>query len=225
MTYEYSDQNAQIYAFPIAPLDCNASILICRKTGEAAVVDPGGDIPEMLELLDKNSAVLTWILHTHAHFDHCMSIDVIAEERKNTIQNIALHPEDFFWYENAEMMAGRFGFHLSPDRAVPEINHKLKDDEKLKVGEIEIQVIHTPGHSAGSVCFYLEKFSILIAGDTLFQGSIGRTDLEGGSFDAISSSIKNKLYTLPDSTIVITGHGPTTTIGMEKKSNAYVRIS
>jgi glyoxylase-like metal-dependent hydrolase (beta-lactamase superfamily II) len=114
---------------------------------------------------------------------------------------------------------------MSSKRITPVINHELFDGENLKVGEIAIQVIHTPGHSAGSVCFYLEKYKILIAGDTLFQGSIGRTDLEGGSFEILSASIRHKLYTLPDDTIVITGHGPATTIGTEKKTNAFVRVS
>jgi len=225
LTFEYSDDSAYLCSFPIAPLDCNATVVVCRNTGKAAVIDPGGDIPELLEVINAENAVLTEILLTHAHFDHCMSIDIITEERKNSIQNIMLHQDDFTWYENIPLMAGRFGVQISNEKKFPEITQNLSDGDELTIGNIHVKVIHTPGHSAGSVCFYLKDLNVLIAGDTLFQGSIGRTDLPGGSFEIISDSIRNKLYLLPEQTAVITGHGPATSIGIEKKSNAFVRMS
>ena len=204
-------------SFPVGPLQCNCSIIGCKETGEAAVVDPGGDVDNILALCKKYGLKVKYLLHTHAHFDHILGSRAMQEA---TAAAICLHKEDEFLYENLAKQCAMFG--VKSDQVLP-VNHYLEDNEEIKVGNIITSVIHTPGHTPGSTCFRVaEDESVLFSGDTLFNGSIGRTDLWGGSFDEIIKSIKGKLLNLDDSTRVVPGHGSDTSIWQEKKRNPYL---
>ncbi len=192
--------------------------MLAKKTKEAAVIDPGGDVEKILELLKEHDFQVKYLLHTHAHFDHIFGSSQLKEA---TGAKICLHEKDKWLYENLPMQCGLFGFSAEKPTAV---DHYLNDEEQIKIGELKTQVLHTPGHTPGSLCFNLaDKDSVLFAGDTLFHRSIGRTDLWGGSFDDIIDSIRNRLFTLDDSTRVITGHGESTDIWSEKKENPFLQ--
>ena len=204
-------------SFPVGPLQCNCSIIACPETKEAAVIDPGGDAERIIEFCREKGYVIKHLLHTHAHFDHVVGARAIKEK---TGAAICLHKEDQWLYDNLDKQGRLFGF--SFDAVLP-IDHYLEDEEEISVGKMKTKVLHTPGHTPGSTCFSLtEKESILFAGDTLFQGSIGRTDLWGGSFEQIIKSIKTRLFALDDSTEVISGHGPSTSIWSERRENPFV---
>jgi glyoxylase-like metal-dependent hydrolase (beta-lactamase superfamily II) len=206
-----------ITTFPAGPLQCNCSIIACPETKQAAVIDPGGDVEEILRILQENGLTVKYLLHTHAHFDHILGSRQLKEK---TGAQICLHKGDDWLYENLGMQCGLFGF--KSDEPLP-VDVHLNDDEELKIGNIKTRVIHTPGHTPGSLCFEMgTQDNLLYSGDTLFQQGIGRTDLWGGNFDDIVKSIKGKLFRLDDSTKVVPGHGPTTTIHQEKKLNPFV---
>jgi hydroxyacylglutathione hydrolase len=206
-----------VESFPVGPLGCNCSIVGCTDTKEAIVVDPGGDVDDIISRLEKHGLKVKFLLHTHAHFDHIMGS---KDMREKTGALICLNKEDQFLYDKLTMQAGMFG--LPAEDPLP-VDKFFEDEEHFQVGSIKARVLHTPGHTPGSCCFSLaETDSILFSGDTLFQRSIGRTDLWGGSYEQIIDSIKDRLFTLDDSTRVIAGHGPDTDIWSEKKKNPYV---
>ena len=206
-----------VESFPVGPLQCNCSIVGCKETGEAAVIDPGGDVEIIIAALKKHNLTAKYLLHTHAHFDHIIGSKAMKEK---TGALICLSQEDEFLDEKLTMQAGRFGFEAEDPLPV---DHYLEHEEEVKIGKQKASVIHTPGHTPGSTCFCMQdNESVLFAGDTLFQRSIGRTDLWGGSFEQIIDSIKNRLFTLDDSTRVVTGHGPDTDIWTERKQNPFV---
>lgn len=207
-----------IASFPVGMLQCNCSIIACSETKEALIVDPGGDAPRILDYLKEHDLKARYLLHTHAHFDH---IGATREVKAATGAQILLHPGDRFLYDNVQMQGQMFGMKLEP--TVP-VDQNLEDEMTLNFGNHKSITLHTPGHTPGSACFYLsDGGSFLFAGDTLFEGSIGRTDLWGGSYPDIIRSIKERLLTLDDSTTVYTGHGPQTTIWQEKKHNPFLR--
>lgn len=206
-----------VKTFPVGPLQCNCSIIACPETKEAAVIDPGGDAQQIISLCEKEGFTIKYLLHTHAHFDHFVGA---REVKEKTGAKICLHKEDQWLYDNLDKQGRMFGF--SFDTPLP-IDHFLNDEEEISIGKLKTKVIYTPGHTPGSSCFSLaEKDSVLFAGDTLFEGSIGRTDLWGGSFEQIIKSIKGRLFELDDSTEVITGHGPSTSIWAERNNNPFV---
>ena len=179
------------------------------------VIDPGGNADQILGLITELNLKVVAIIHTHAHLDHILA----AGEIKNaTGAPIYLHKDDQFLWDIVEEQCARFGV---PPVKLPNPDHYLQDDQDL--GCCGGVAIHTPGHTPGSISFYFEEYKTLIAGDTLFQGSIGRTDLPGGNFDQIISSIKERIYSLDDEAVVVTGHGPNTSIGHEKMANGFVR--
>ena len=204
-----------IRTFPVGPLQCNCSIIGDRLSSKALVVDPGGDADQILGLLNELNLTVVGIIHTHAHLDHILASGVIKEA---TGAPIYLHEGDKFLWDMVGQQCVMFGV---PPVTLPEPDHFMEDDQALNCcGGV---AIHTPGHTPGSISFWFEEYKTLIAGDTLFQGSIGRTDLPGGNFDQIITSIKERIYTLDDDAIVITGHGPNTAIGSEKTGNSFVR--
>lgn len=206
-----------VECFPVGPLQCNCSIIACRETGEAAVVDPGGNPEKILAVAQANNLQVKYLLHTHAHFDHIAGARALKEA---TGAEILLHKGDQWLYDNLAKQGSLFGFHFDDPHPV---DRYLEDEEEIAVGQVKSRVLHTPGHTPGSLCFALEdKESILLSGDTLFFRSIGRTDLWGGSFEQIIASITNRLFTLDDSTRVIPGHGPDTDIWSEKKENPFI---
>lgn len=204
-----------IRTFPVGPLQCNCSIIGDRLSSKALVVDPGGDAEQILGLLNELNLTVVGIIHTHAHLDHILASGVIKEA---TGAPIYLHEGDKFLWDMVGQQCVMFGV---PPVTLPEPDHFMEDDQALDCcGGV---AIHTPGHTPGSISFWFEEYKTLIAGDTLFQGSIGRTDLPGGNFDQIITSIKERIYTLDDDAIVVTGHGPNTAIGSEKTGNSFVR--
>ena len=210
-----SAERHSVTTFPVGPLQCNCTIIGDRITKRALVVDPGGDAGKILALLEQAQLKVVAIIHTHAHLDHILAA---GEIKAATGAPIYLHEGDQFLWDMVEEQCHRFGV---PSVTLPDPDFYLRDDHDLNCcGGV---AIHTPGHTPGSTSFWFEESKTLIAGDTLFQGSIGRTDLPGGNFEQIISSIKERLYTLDDEATVITGHGPNTSIGREKTNNGFVR--
>jgi hydroxyacylglutathione hydrolase len=205
-------------SFAVPPLDCNCSIIGDPITKQAIVVDPGGDSARILKELQECNLTVAYIVHTHAHFDHFLAS---GEMKQATGAPLWLHKADKALWENLELQCQVFGVPYTP---APPPDRWLKDDEELTLGEVKGLALHTPGHTPGSMCFHFPAAHMVIAGDTLFRGSIGRTDLWGGDAQAIEQSIKNRLYRLDEGTRVITGHGPETRIGDELRFNLYVRL-
>lgn len=207
--------NLIIKKLEVGPIMANCYILGCESTKQAAVIDPGDDADRILMELAKSELKVKYLINTHGHFDH-----VSANKRmKNaTGAQIAIHPEDEPMFNELSRSAQMFG--LSSENSPPADIH-LNDGDEISFGEITLKVIHTPGHSKGGISLYTKGH--LFAGDTLFAGSIGRTDLAGGDYDTLISSIKEKLLILDEETIVYTGHGPETTIGNEKRMNPFLR--
>lgn len=202
-------------SFPVGPLQCNCSIVGDPVTGKAIVIDPGGDAERILAILQEAGLALVAIVHTHAHLDHILAAGVLKEA---TGAEIRLHESDRFLWDSAEMQCRAFGVPYVP---LPPPDAGLEHDEPLPCcGGV---VSHTPGHTPGSVSFVFAGHKLLVAGDTLFRRSIGRTDLPGGDFRQIARSIIERLYVLDEDTRVITGHGPETTIGEEVRENPFVR--
>lgn len=198
----------------VGPLETNCYVVYCQDSLECAVVDPGADADRIFQLIARKSLKPALILNTHGHIDHIGANKNIKEK-----YNIPLyiHSADSPMLENVQQseMAIFLGAMDSPSP-----DHLLNDGDKIKIGKSFLQVIHTPGHSPGSVSFLGDGF--LLSGDTLFFGGVGRTDLPGGSWEDMESSIKNKILTMPDEMIVLPGHGPFTTVGQEKRANPFI---
>jgi hydroxyacylglutathione hydrolase len=211
--------------FPVGVLGCNCTILACAETKQAVVIDPGDDAGDILAELAREGLTAVKLLHTHAHFDHVMGTADVAAA---TGAEVLLHRDDRWLYDRTLMQIEMFGVRRGdgqPWRPPPPPTRELAGNEVLAFGRREARVLHTPGHTPGSACFYVEapaEAPLLLAGDTLFAGSIGRTDLWGGSLPALRLSIRERLFTLPERTLVIPGHGPTTTIGAERATNPFV---
>jgi glyoxylase-like metal-dependent hydrolase (beta-lactamase superfamily II) len=204
-------------SFPVPPLGCNCSIIGDPATRKAIVVDPGGDSERILKEVEALGLAVAHIVHTHAHFDHFLAS---GQMKAATGAPLWLHKADQRLWDNLEMQCRLFGIPYAP---VPPPDRWITDDEALSLGGITGVALHTPGHTPGSTCFHFQDAGMVIAGDTLFRESIGRTDLWGGDAQAIERSIKDRLYTLDEDTRVITGHGPETKIGHELRFNAFVR--
>ena len=202
-------------SFPVGPLQCNCSIIGDSVSGKALVVDPGGDAELILQKLEQHKLTVVQIIHTHAHLDHILAAGVIREK---TGAPIYLHEEDKVLWDMVEQQCASFGV---PVVKLPDPDHWIKDDAALEC--CHGVAMHTPGHTPGSVCFWFEHLKLLIAGDTLFKRSIGRTDFPGGDYETIERSIKQRLYVLDDEATVITGHGDSTILGEEKQQNMFVR--
>lgn len=203
---------------PVGMLACNCSVLGDEKTGEAVVIDPGDEIERVQEILRRHGLRARLIVATHAHIDHVGGIEAL---KRATGAAVLMNESDLPLYQNLALQAAWLG--VAPPAAV-EVDQFLKDGDRLTCGGHFLEVLHTPGHSPGSLCLHLPgTTSTIFSGDTLFQSSIGRTDLWGGSFDEIIRSIKNTLLQFPDTTRVFPGHGPATTIGEEREANPFLR--
>ena len=203
--------------FPVPPLGCNCSIIGDPVTRKAIVVDPGGAHERILQDVRDLGLTVVSILHTHAHFDHFLAS---GEMKKATGATLCLHPDDRELWNILELQCRMFGVPYVP---VPPPDYWLQDEEKVILGGVEAVALHTPGHTPGSMCFHFAAEKLVLAGDTLFQGGIGRTDLWGGDYSAIERSIRERLFSLAEDTRVITGHGAETQIGFEKEYNQFVR--
>jgi hydroxyacylglutathione hydrolase len=206
-----------VESFPVGPLACNCSIVADPDTKQAIVIDPGDEPDRVLEVLSRNSLVPVALVHTHAHLDH---VGVSARLARVTGAPILMHEGDAPLYEHLEDQARLFGFTMEPPAMVDRF---LSHGDRVICGSGALEVLHTPGHTSGSLCFRMEgDTAILFSGDTLFRRSIGRTDLWGGSTPQILSSIKERLLTLPGGLLVLPGHGETTTIAEEARHNPFV---
>ncbi|MFO1518841.1 MAG: MBL fold metallo-hydrolase [bacterium] len=211
-----------IEVLPVGAFQCNCVILGDPQTKAAIVIDPGDQVEEILERVRHHGFQVKLILHTHTHIDH---IGGTTELQKQTNGRVLLHQEDLFLYENMPMQGAYLG--LPPTKVMTPVppDEFLKDGQAIVAGPLEGEVLHTPGHTPGSCGFYFPKLheaGILIPGDTLFAGSIGRTDLWKGDYAQEIASIKKKYLTLPDEVVVIPGHGPETSIGIERHHNPFL---
>lgn len=203
--------------FPVGPLQCNCSVIGDEATRDAMVIDPGDDIADVLAIIQKHNLKVKQIVITHAHIDH---VGGAMKLRHATGAPILLNEHDYALLKMLDVQAAWLGMR-SPGEV--EIDRSVGDADKVEAGPLVASVIHTPGHTEGSICLYFPAEQKLIAGDTLFAGSIGRTDLPGGSFDKIIRSLREKVLALPDETVVVPGHGPLTTIGDERESNPFLK--
>jgi hydroxyacylglutathione hydrolase len=203
-------------SFPVGPLQCNCTVLGDTETGTGYIFDPGGDADRIMESVTDLGLKIIGIVHTHAHLDHFLAA---GEIRRQTGAPIWLHRSDEFLWSSLEQQCQAFGVPYTPQ---PDPDHWLEHEEDLSCGGI---CIHTPGHTPGSSSFYFEDAGLLIAGDTLFLGSVGRTVFPGGDMNALKHSIQQRLYKLDESALVVTGHGPETSIGQEMRQNSFVRAA
>ncbi|HEV3316613.1 MAG TPA: MBL fold metallo-hydrolase [Candidatus Angelobacter sp.] len=203
--------------FPVGPLQCNCSVIGDEQTHEAMVIDPGDQVDEILTILVQQNLKLTQIVVTHAHIDH---IGGAMKLKAATGAPILMNQDDHALLKLLDVQATWLGMQ-SPGPV--QVDDAVSNGRILKIGSISANVIHTPGHTEGSICLYFPEEKRLIAGDTLFAGSIGRTDLPGGSFEKIMSSLHSRVMALPDDTDVIPGHGPATTIGQERETNPFLQ--
>jgi glyoxylase-like metal-dependent hydrolase (beta-lactamase superfamily II) len=203
--------------FPVGPLACNCTILGDREAGEAIVIDPGDEVGRIYRRLEDLGLKLKQILVTHAHIDH---VGGALKLKGLTGAPILLNENDLPLLKMMDQQASWLGV-ATPETAPPDEN--LADGMRVGLENYPAQVIYTPGHTQGSVCLHFAALKLLVAGDTLFEGSIGRTDLPGGNYGQIIDSIQSRLLSLPDETRVLTGHGPATTIGTERRSNPFLR--
>jgi glyoxylase-like metal-dependent hydrolase (beta-lactamase superfamily II) len=203
--------------FPVGPLACNCTILGDEEAGEAIVIDPGDEVSRIHRRLTALGLKLKQILVTHAHIDH---VGGALRLKRLTGAPILLNENDLPLLKMMAMQAGWLGLE-TPETAAPDAS--LDDGQRVGLEHYPAQVIQTPGHTQGSICLHFAPLKMVIAGDTLFAGSIGRTDLPGGNSRQIIDSIETRLLALPDDTKVLPGHGPATTIGQERASNPFLR--
>lgn len=205
---------------PVTPYQQNCTVVKCEATGRAAIVDPGGDVERIMAAVEKMGATVEKILLTHGHMDHCAASDILRQQLKVPIEG----PEagDRFWIERLPEWCQMSGF---PHADAFEPDRWLQDGDTVTVGEAELQVLHCPGHTPGHVVFFYAPQQVAWVGDVIFAGSIGRTDFPMGNHDQLIDAIRNKLFKLGDDVTFIPGHGPTSTLGAERRSNPFVADS
>src|SRR5512140_1093848 len=202
---------------PVGPLQCNCSVIGDDATHEAMVIDPGDDIEDVLAIIRKHNLKVKQIVITHAHIDH---VGGAMKLRAATGAPILLNQNDYALLKVLDVQAAWIGV---PTPGKVEIDRSVTTGETVSAGSHTANILQTPGHTEGSICLYFEAEKKLIAGDTLFAGSIGRTDLPGGSYQKIMDSLHTSVLALPDDTIVIPGHGEMTTIGREREINPFLQ--
>lgn len=204
----------QITRLVVGPLQVNCYIVSDERTKEALVIDPGDDGQKVLAAIRDKGLAVRYIVNTHAHFDHVGANKLIKEA---TGAPILIHQEDDALLGNTAGQARMFGMTVP---ASPKADRHVKHGDVIKAGAVELKVLHTPGHSAGGICLLGD--GVVFTGDALFAGSIGRTDLMGGDLMTLIGSVKEQLMTLPDDTVVLSGHGPDSTIGEERRENPFL---
>ncbi|MFZ9871666.1 MAG: MBL fold metallo-hydrolase [Steroidobacteraceae bacterium] len=202
---------------PVTAFQQNCSVIWCEKTRRAAIVDPGGDLDRVLQVIETHGLTLEKILITHAHLDHAGATAELA--RRYSLPIEGPHPGDQFWIEQMPAQAKMFGFPPS-EAFVP--TRWLQQGDRVTVGELELEVRHCPGHTPGHVVFFHAPSRFAIVGDVLFAGSIGRTDFPRGNHADLIRSIRENLFPLGDEVTFLPGHGPTSTFGAERRSNPFV---
>lgn len=199
----------------VGALETNCYLVYCTESLECAIVDPGAEAQKIFHLITKKSLNPVVLLNTHGHIDH---IGANKDIKGKFNIPLCIHALDKSMLENVQQL--ELSFFLGAKES-PSPDKYLEDGDMVKLGKSSLQVIHTPGHSPGSVSFLGDGF--ILSGDTLFYGGVGRADLPGGSWDELERSIKNKILTLPDETIVLPGHGPTTSVGQERNLNPFIK--
>jgi len=200
----------------------NSFVVSCEDTGEAILIDPGDAVEELIEKVRSQKAKVTRILLTHAHLDH---VSGVARAKREFNVPVSLHKEDLFLYNGVVEQGRMFGLRIEPQ---PPIDHFYEPNERITFGAYVVDVRHTPGHCPGGVCLAIGRLNApadereLFVGDTLFAGSIGRTDLPGGNLETLLNSIRQQLLVYPETTIVHSGHGPDTTVGVERDTNPFL---
>ena len=210
----------QCTVVPVTPYQQNCSIIQCEATGKAAIVDPGGDVEQILGAVQQMDATVEKVILTHAHLDHCAASDVLRQQLEVPIEGP--HKEDAFWLEKLPESCQMSGF---PHADAFQPDRWLEQGDIVTVGEQELQVFHCPGHTPGHVVFLYQPQKVAWVGDVLFQGSIGRTDFPRGNHEELIASIRDKLFPLGDDITFIPGHGPTSTFGQERLNNPFVADS
>ncbi len=200
----------------VPPFQSNCWILGCEETREGVVIDPG-DEAGILKTLKAHKLTPKYLIHTHGHLDH---VSATAAIQRETGAPVLIHEADQIFLDNLTLQGTTFG--LSAPES-PTVDQYIHEGERISFGQFTLSVLETPGHSPGGICLKLEGEKILFVGDTLFQGSIGRTDLWGGNYEQLLDSIRGKLWPLDDNTVVYPGHGPSTTIGAEKRENPFLQ--
>ena len=217
MPEEDKEQMPIVVCVTVGIFQENCYLYACPETLEAVIIDPGDEAERIIRNIEEYKLVPKYIINTHGHIDHICAIDAVSAVYPVPL---AIHPDDVPMYTN-ENMAQMF------NRPAPLVKRKpdilLHEGDTISFGTLTLEVLHTPGHTQGSLSLWIPEENKLIAGDTLFRDSIGRTDLPGGNTRQILSSIKTRLFELPDQTVVIPGHGPNTTIGREKKQNPFLQ--
>jgi glyoxylase-like metal-dependent hydrolase (beta-lactamase superfamily II) len=202
---------------PVTPFEQNCTVFWCEKTHQAAIIDPGGDVERIVGLLEQEQLTPAKILVTHGHLDHAGGVAVLAELTGVPIEGP--HEDDRFWIDGMPQQSKMFGVpgvrSFTPDRW-------LKGGDKVRFGDVELDVLHCPGHTPGHVVFFHSPSRLAQVGDVLFQGSIGRTDFPRGDYDTLIRSIKERLFPLGDDVEFIPGHGPTSTFGDERRYNPFL---
>lgn len=204
-----------VRTLPVGPLETNCYLVGCEQTHLGAVIDPGGDAADILAAIRRDGLTVEYVLLTHAHFDHTGAAREIVEA---TRAPLALHPDDLPVL-HARGGAAMFGLWVQP---CPEPTLSLADGQVIELGAVQLHVLHTPGHAPGHVTFHAPRARAAFDGDVLFQMGIGRTDFPGCSYRQLMDSIRTKLFTLPDDTVIYPGHGPATTVGDEKRHNPFL---
>jgi hydroxyacylglutathione hydrolase len=205
-----------IKSLVVGPLENNCFIIGDDSTKEVLVIDPGDEPDRILDLINENNFKVKYIICTHAHFDH---VGAVPDLKNETGAKIVIHRDDLEIYRSATDQAVFWGYNLDP---LPEPDMFVSEGDKIEVGNLRFEILHTPGHSPGGICLYGE--SILITGDTLFAGSVGRTDLYGGDIEKLKKSFR-RLMSFPDKIRILPGHGPETTIGQEKSYNLFCQYN
>jgi hydroxyacylglutathione hydrolase len=205
-----------IVAMPVGLIQTNCYIVGCEEAKEGAIIDPGGHPERILAEVKHQGLTIKYVLNTHAHFDHTDANGAIV---KATGAPLAIHPKD---RDLLQAAGGASWFGVRAD-AGPPPDIEIQDGDELEIGRLCFQVLHTPGHTPGHVCFYEPTEGVLFDGDVLFYMGVGRADLPGGNWQQLIHSIEQVLFALPDETIVYSGHGPETTIGQEKRHNPWLR--
>jgi glyoxylase-like metal-dependent hydrolase (beta-lactamase superfamily II) len=205
----------------VGPFFKNGYVVGCERTRQAIYIDPGDEVEQLLAFIAAESLQVTHILLTHAHVDH---VSGVAEAKRALGAPIYLHRDDLFIYENAVRTGLMFGLTVEQP---PPVDHYYEPEASIMFGDYEVRVAHTPGHCPGGVCLAVSKKADaapphVFVGDTLFAGSIGRTDLPGGNYDTLMKAITGVLFEFPDAAVVYSGHGPATTIGHERSTNPFV---
>lgn len=195
------------------PLAVNCYIIVCEATGAGAVIDPGDEAPVILNHIKQQRIDVKLILLTHGHVDHLAHLSRIKKELG---AEFLMHQDDVFLLKGLFAQALMFGL---PNPGNPKPDRFVSDGDEIALGRLKIKVLHTPGHSPGSVTYFVDNK--LFVGDLIFAGSIGRTDLPGGDYQKLIRSVESKIFTLPDDTIIYPGHGPETTVGQEKSTNPF----